>query len=64
MKMAGLKRERKFQSQLQHSKPLRCSYNTLTNNILVSFQVKYPVDCSDYHAEDIKATTEYAHSEL
>ncbi|XP_021926119.1 uncharacterized protein LOC110832943 isoform X1 [Zootermopsis nevadensis] len=27
-------------------------------------QVKYPVDCSDYHTEDIKATTEYAHSEL
>lgn len=26
--------------------------------------VKYPVDCNDFHAEDIKATTEYAHSEL
>jgi hypothetical protein len=36
----------------------------LINNMVISFQVKYPVDCSDYHAEDIKATTEYAHSEL
>ncbi|KAK7864106.1 hypothetical protein R5R35_002748 [Gryllus longicercus] len=25
---------------------------------------KYPAECSEFHAEDIKATTEYAHSEL
>ncbi|XP_067007809.2 uncharacterized protein [Anabrus simplex] len=25
---------------------------------------QYPVDCSDFHAEEIKATTEYTHSEL
>jgi hypothetical protein len=33
-------------------------------NRVVSFQIKYPVDCSDYDAEDMKATTEYAHNEL
>lgn len=27
-------------------------------------QLKYPVDCSSYHSEDIRATTEFAHSEL
>ncbi|XP_075228777.1 uncharacterized protein LOC142328711 isoform X2 [Lycorma delicatula] len=27
-------------------------------------QVKYPVDCSQFHEEDIKATTEYMHNEL
>ncbi|XP_063232953.1 uncharacterized protein LOC134536856 [Bacillus rossius redtenbacheri] len=27
-------------------------------------QVQYPVDCDEFHAEDIRATTEYAHSEL
>nr|CAD7462880.1 unnamed protein product [Timema tahoe] len=27
-------------------------------------RVKYPADCSDFHELDVKATTEYAHSEL
>ncbi|CAH1404875.1 unnamed protein product [Nezara viridula] len=27
-------------------------------------QTKYPVDCSGFHEEDIRVTTEYYHSEL
>ncbi|XP_069695757.1 uncharacterized protein [Periplaneta americana] len=37
-------------------------YNAATEED--SCQLKYPVDCSDYHTEDIKATTEYSHNEL
>lgn len=27
-------------------------------------QIKYPVDCSQFHEEDVRATTEYMHNEL
>jgi hypothetical protein len=53
-----------LRDNFKHGKPLKCSHKRSTNNTVISFQIKYPVDCSDYHAEDIKATTEYAHSEL
>lgn len=38
-------------------------YNAATEDD--NCQLKYPVDCNDYHTEDIKATTEYSsHNEL